>query len=124
MRIGLQNGYAILPQGVAIVDLSQGHARDVGVIRDRDGELPSLVVISSASVRGLSVKQEEWLVAAAIADRPEYQRVQADELAYPSKDTCERNWHVWSDSIRLGFFPLPESHKIDGYRIVFNDGVS
>ena len=123
LRIKLLKGYAEVPEDSIIIDLSKGNKVDVGVISDREGELPTLVVISSESVRGLSVEAEEDLINKAIRDLPRFRYVKEQELPFPNKHASDKEWIKWNDSFRLGFFPLAmfKSSNNMKYRIFEDD---
>lgn len=105
-KIALLEGYAIVPDESTVIDLSGGNAADVGVIADRRGELPYLVVVSDKSVQGLSAEDESRIVDEAIKDLPSYVEVKSQELPYPTRNASKEEWRKWNDSFRLGFFPL------------------
>ncbi len=119
MKITLINGYAEVPDDSKVIDLSSGKAADIGVISDKSGNLPPLVVVSDKSVRGLSVEEGDKLVDDAIKDLPQYIEAKSQELPYPSNSTSKEEWKRWNDSFRLGFFPLAMfvDMPVSGYAI-------
>ena len=106
MKISLLKGYAEVPDGTTVVDLSGGMAADIGIISDKSGELTPVVVVSDKSVRGLSVEEEDSLVDEAIRDLPQYQEAKSQEMPYPTCNASQEEWERWNESFRLGFFPL------------------
>ncbi len=100
MDILLKKLHAAVPKNATIVDLSNGNAIDAGVISDRRGELPPVVVLSSKYLNSISPIEEDRLVKEAIKELPQYLEVRAQERSYD-----DAGWNV---SFRLGFFPITQ----------------
>lgn len=105
--IKLATGYAVVPGGSIVVDISDDKRPDyVGIISDCEGELTRVVVLSDISLMGLSDEQEENVINKAIKDLPEHKSIKEEEIPFPGYNAGTEELLAWYETFRLGFYPL------------------
>ncbi len=113
-KIKLMHGFVTVPNNINVVDISRnGDADHAALLSDRAGVLPPILVISDSSFCGLNAATEDAVVSKAIKNLKRYQKVKAQELPYPDVNADKKSWIAWSDSFRLGLFPIEMFSNMD-----------
>lgn len=122
-RIRLKTGVLIIPDEAIIADTTMTENVDyAGIVIDRDGQVPWLIILSESPLIKLSFEDEDALVLGAISDMPDYKVIRSEEADRVFEDGIWINQLDWNETFRLRFHMVPEvedeEHLIHGVGIV------